>query len=48
MFWVFDCKVDSGSSKLGPYTGGCDGKIIGGDLGEVSYGSKLNIPSGVP
>ena len=35
-------------SKSGPYTEGCDGKIIGGDSGEMGSGSKLNIPSGVP
>lgn len=36
------------SSKSGPYTEGCDGKIVGGDSGEMGYGSKLKIPSGVP
>lgn len=33
------------SSKSGPYTEGCDGKIMGGEIG---FGSKLNIPSGAP
>lgn len=36
------------SSKSTPYTEGFKGGITGGDSGEMSYGSKLNIPSGVP
>lgn len=37
------------SSKSRPWTGGNDGKMIGGDSwsGEIGFGSKLNIPLGV-
>ena len=36
------------SSKLGPKTEGCEGRMTGDDSGKVIYGSKSNIPSGVP
>lgn len=36
------------SSKLGPKTEGCEGKMMGDDSSEVTSGSKSNIPSRVP
>lgn len=36
------------SSKSGPKTDGCDGRMVGDGSGELTSGSKSNIPLGVP